>query len=691
MSNIETLIATVKSENLKSRRLHVDTWNVETEMLLNISNILTSIQDGLFTFFDEQRDRFLEQQSDFDAARRAERERLKEARGAGFTTPDSSSDGGEVEPRDGAFSGLGLVGLIAGLGVAAAGYFAGLASALASSLTKVAKGIVGLFRLDKLLPVKTIKAPFVAFVDYFVRLGRAFKDVFSKGGTGQFLKGATTDIFGKFTKTMVSIANTFANINKTLAPVINPIKAGFTAVVNMFKRLGEIVKLFPSGGKFLEGLKLLGAKFGRIFGVFSKIAVPIQAIISTITGIFASVDEFDENTSTLDKIFIVLKNVVKELISGFVTSLLELGKDIISWIAGALGFEGVEKFLDSFDIDAKFREIFDGTMDAIGDFFTYIGDLIYEAKRGLAKYIPGYDGPEVDPEAEARIAQRELDTVDERIATNEAAMRLDPDNQVYKDRQKIYEADRQQKLKTLDEKQSLIDNPRPPSTEETTPPPKKPEPKYQYPVVDPVSQQVVGTYDSAEEAAAAAAPIGAIMGQPMSTNTATAAPSSRPTTLAAAGNNLLPPNVEPVTSLNQVTSRESAERVLSSLTPMLSGDVSSSSITDMLGDNASSTASSVMASALTTMLGGGSSALQATEGDVVTNVTPAGGLATAPVGQASKQVDAAKSQPQVVAVNGGSNQSVINNVANQQTLNMGAMSARSQDLSNQRLTDNMMA
>ena len=169
------------------------------------------------------------------------------------------------------------------------------------------------------------------------------------------------------------------------------------------------------------------------------------------------------------------------------------------------------------------------------------------------------------------------------------------------------------------------------------------------------------------------------------------APSSRPTTLAAAGNNLLPSNVEPVTSLNQVTSRESAERVLSSLTPMLSGDVSSSSITTMLGDSASSTASSVMASALTTMLGGNSSALQTTEGDVITNVAPAGGLATAPVDQASKQVDAAKSQPQVVAVNGGSSSQNTTNVMNQHTVNMGGLSARSQDVGLQRLKDHGMA
>ena len=157
------------------------------------------------------------------------------------------------------------------------------------------------------------------------------------------------------------------------------------------------------------------------------------------------------------------------------------------------------------------------------------------------------------------------------------------------------------------------------------------------------------------------------------------------------GNDILPPNVQPVTSLNQITSKESAERVLNSLTPMLSGDVSSSSITTMLGDSASSLSTSVMTGALTTLLGGDSSALtETTEGDVITNVTPAGGLAMSPVGRASTEVAAAKDKPPVVAM-GGSTTSIQNNVSSPNVHNYGSMSARSNDLSAQRLKDNMMA
>ena len=71
------------------------------------------------------------------------------------------------------------------------------------------------------------------------------------------------------------------------------------------------------------------------------------------------------------------------------------------------------------------------------------------------------------------------------------------------------------------------------------------------------------------------------------------------------------------------------------------------------------------------------------------SVLPTGGLGTAPVAQASKSVDAAKSQPQIVALGGGSNQSVTNNYNQSQIQNYGAMSARSQDVSLQRQKDQM--
>jgi len=748
MSNIQTLIETIQAESLEARSLMVadQTWQeYMVDCLLEIKDSIVELKEGMFQYFADEQDRFDQAQEGLKAARRAELERLKESGGRGFATPAKTSDGKVADQPStdggGLFAGLGITGLLAGIGAAVTGYTVGVINNLVK--------LISLGKFDLKLTEKIAQA--------MKAIPNLIRSVVMSS-----IMNITMMLDG--IKAKLPSGGILGTIGKTVTNIVTRIGSLLNAALNP-KPIFDAIKGLTGGGgggilsRIGSFLGKIGKMFGAVFTAVSKIAVPITGLIAAGKAIYKTFFETDEQLGFFGTAIQLVRNLTEELASGFITYPLELIKKLVSWIAGAFGFEGVEKFLDSFDIDAKFREIFNGTMDAIGEFFTYIGDLIYEGKRGLAKYIPGYDGPEVDPEAEARIAQRELDTVDERIATNEAAMKLDPDNQVYKDRQEIYEADRQQKLKTLAEKQSLIDNPRPPSTEETTPPPKKPEPKYQYPVVDPVSQQVVGTYDSAEEAAAAAAPIGAMLGQPVestststssdqlrdvtvtaqrvpgqpveSTSTSTSsdqlrevveststsgstsssdqlrevtvpsreyrpetAPSARPTTLAAAtpaGDDLLPPNVEPVTPLNQVTSRESAESVLSSLTPMLSGDVSSSSITDMLGDNALSTASSVMASAVTTMLGGNSSALQTTEGDVITNITPAGGLATAPVDRASRQVDAAKSQPTVVAVNGGNSSQNTTNVMNQQTVNMGARSARSQDLGVQTLKDQSLA
>ena len=120
--------------------------------------------------------------------------------------------------------------------------------------------------------------------------------------------------------------------------------------------------------------------------------------------------------------------------------------------------------------------------------------------------------------------------------------------------------------------------------------------------------------------------------------------------------------------------------------------------TSLLGDSNIATASEAITTSLASITNNSLASANQTIGgndivgdSVVNSITPAAGIGTAPVGMASKQVIAAKSQPQVVAINGGSNQSIQNNVTQQQTVNMGALNARSQDLGVQTLREQSMA
>jgi hypothetical protein len=693
MSNIQTLIDTVKEENLKGRKLQIDAWDIETDILNNISQILLNIQKGLFTFFDEERDRFLEQQADYDAARRAEAERLKESGARGFTTPAKTSSGevAETPTQDGGLlGGLGIVGLAAALGTAVAGYFAGLTAALASGLTSVTKMISTQFA--KILPSpKALTGP---ITDFFARV-KSLAISFSKllAGTGRI---QDFNAFGEFSKTI-------RNFGEAVRKITTPVK-------NFFAPLGELAKLFPSGGgKFVEGIKTFGSKLAGIFKIFANIAKPIAAIIATGTAIFDSFKEFEEDTSLFEKILITLKNVVKELVSVFITSLLELGKDIVSWVAGALGFTAIEEYLDSFDIDQKFREIFDEAISGIIEFFNKTKDALYQAARAIGIV-------DVDPEAEARIAAREVSSAEESLAeadtrVQEAQAAVDAAPEGSRERARaetelnLATSQRNARAEDLQEAQQsaverrtaagLPPTPDTPATQtpQTTSQPEPAQPQYSYPVIDPVTNDVIGTFATAEEANQAALASGGVIGDPIAAQpTATAdqlqevtvpsretrsetPPSARPTLVAnvetvpgqpgEAAVTTVEPRVEPLSDLTNVTNINQAATAMQAA---VSGIIP----TSQDGIDGALSPASIMGAGLGAVVDG------------VKNLT------SLPVGQASQEVAAAKDRPPVVAM-GGSTTSIQNNVSSPNVHNYGSMSARSNDLSAQRLKDNMMA
>lgn len=686
MSNIETLIETVRAEGLQTRdTLSTDfTWfEYMNDNLVTIRESIVSIQERIFTFFDEEQARFDEAQRELKAARRAEAERLKEAGTRGFTTPAKTSDGHVAETPSqggGLLSGLGLAGLVGALGAAVAGYFAGLTTALAKTLPSP----------------KALTGPIADFFGRVKSLAVSFGKLFA--GTGRI---KDFDAFGDFAKTI-------RNFGEAVRKITTPVK-------NFFAPLGELTKLLPSGGtKFAEGIKAFGSKLAGIFNVFAKIAVPLTAIIGTVKGIVKSFDEFGEDTSLLEKFLITFKNVVRELFSAFVTSLLELGKDIVSWVAGALGFTAIEKYLDSFDIDQKFREIFDGAISGIIEFFNKTKDALYKAARAIGIV-------EVDPEAEARIAAREVGSAEEDLAESQtnvqrAQAAVDAATNVNERERaeeqlesaiKVRDArveDLQEAQASAAERRTAAGLPATPATQtpQAASQPEPAQPQYNYPVIDPVTNEVIDTFATAEEANQAAITSGGVMGDPIISTQSTATseqlqevmvPSRelRSTTIetvpgqpgqagqpAASADQLqevvVPsrPRVEPLSNLTNVTNIDQAttamQAAISSVIPSEAGDL------NLPGQEGGALSpAGIMGAGLGSIFEGVKS------------------LTSLPVAQASQEVAAAKDKPQVVALSGGSNSQVVNNTTNQQTLNMGSMSARSQDISNQRRADLMMA
>ena len=727
MSNIEALIDTVRAEGLQTRDVlstEISFFEYMNDNLVAIRNSIVSIQERIFVYFDEEQERFEQAQRDLKEARRAEAERLKESGARGFTTPAKTSSGevAETPTQDGGLlGGLGIAGLAAALGAAVAGYFAGLTAALANGLTSVTKMISTQFA--KILPSpKALTGP---ITDFFARV-KSLAISFSKllAGTGRI---QDFNAFGEFSKTI-------RNFGEAVRKITTPVK-------NFFAPLGELAKLFPSGGgKFVEGIKTFGSKLAGIFKIFANIAKPIAAIIATGTAIFDSFKEFEEDTSLFEKILITLKNVVKELVSVFITSLLELGKDIISWVAGALGFEEIEKFLDSFDIDQKFREIFDSGIKVIVDWFERAKDALYQAAEAIGLV-------DTDPEAEARIARREVEDAredlaeaDTRVQEAQAAVDAAPEGsreqaraqselnlavsqrnaraedvqeaearseeaQVFGrtaldesaqddslqaakqsglyiergfgfdskiDTAKLAETTDVNQLKAIindndispEAKQMVLDRIQELEPAETTQPTA---------TADQLQEVTVPSRETRSETPPSARPtlvasVETVPGQPGEAAVTTVA--GEPGQAAVT---TVEPRVEPLSDLTNVTNINQAttamQAAISSIIPSEAGDLN---LPGQDGIDGALSPASIMGAGLGAVVDG------------VKNLT------SLPVGQASQEVAAAKDRPPVVAM-GGSTTSIQNNVSSPNVHNYGSMSARSNDLSAQRLKDHMMA
>lgn len=192
-------------------------------------------------------------------------------------------------------------------------------------------------------------------------------------------------------------------------------------------------------GSFLSGIldkipgmgliKSLFGGAGSILKVFSKILLPLTIII----GVFSFVTGFMEGYKE-GGIIEGIKVGFQKVIANLIDIPLNFFKDIVAWIAGALGFKDVEEQLNSFDFD--FAGGFGRMFDSIRDFFTYWIDFIKDifSWENLKKSFPrlawiaeklgmgGDEGESFDAKRIERNEKREQETAEE-IETDEDAMR----------------------------------------------------------------------------------------------------------------------------------------------------------------------------------------------------------------------------------------------------------------------------
>ena len=270
-----------------------------------------------------------------EARREAEKNKNRNAVADVIETPEMESS----------FGIMGTLAAIAGLVV---GFVTGVVSALVSTFTKVMTAIGKFLKLDVLLAKIGLSSAKIA--EFFKPLTDGFKKI-------------STNISEAFTfvKTAISESSLVKNIKK----FFEPLKDLFA----FFSKEGSIIsKITSLGGKVSSWFSKLTEIFGLFFRV-GKVFGKLFGYVGIAISVFESISKAFEVFQKTGDIGAALEVGVVGFINAFTGEILDLLKDAVSWIAGALGFKDVEKFLDSFSFTDIIAELFHRFIKAGRDMF----------------------------------------------------------------------------------------------------------------------------------------------------------------------------------------------------------------------------------------------------------------------------------------------------------------------------------
>ena len=291
-----------------------------------------------------------------EARREAEKNKNRNAAADVIETPEMESS-------------FGIMGTIAAIAGIVIGFVTGIVSALTSAFAYVMTAIGKFLKLDVLLAKMGLSTAKIA--EFFKPLTDGFKKI-------------STSISEAFTfvKTVISESSLVKNIKK----FFEPLKDLFA----FFSKEGSIIsKITSLGGKVSSWFSKLTEIFGLFFRV-GKVFGKLFGYVGIAISIFESISKAFEVFQKTGDIGAALEVGVVGFINAFTGEILDLLKDAVSWIAGALGFKDVEKFLDSFsftDIIAEFfhrfikagRNMFEQYFQNLVDVF---GDIAQKFKEG---------------------------------------------------------------------------------------------------------------------------------------------------------------------------------------------------------------------------------------------------------------------------------------------------------------------
>ena len=191
-----------------------------------------------------------------------------------------------------------------------------------------------------------------------------------------------------FAKSMKGLAMG-TNTGKSITAVVQSVKAFFGS----FTKTGAIISKLVTGfkGMLQSPIVKMAGNFGKTLG---RLFFPITILMSAWEAIKGMISGFTNTEGNFfEKIVGGLMGAVESLVKFFIAMPLDLIKDLIGWIAGMLGFDGIKESLASFSFDGLFSMLFDKLLGIT----TYIANLISAvangAKEALKAMWPGGESP----------------------------------------------------------------------------------------------------------------------------------------------------------------------------------------------------------------------------------------------------------------------------------------------------------
>jgi hypothetical protein len=282
-----------------------------------------------------------------------------------------------------ALFGKNILGKFAALAVGAAalalsvgatiGLIKGQLTAIKTYFKAFAPGLVKIFddfKVSLSSRISSIAAGFKSIVDDFkVRAGVvrvAVDDAFNnfiKSIKGLFPAGSAGGSGSKF-------AALISSVGKTIDILIEPFRTALTTLKELAGPRGGPGKIAGIFKSITGWFGSLGSQIGKIAGVVGKIFAPIAIIMTAFETIKGAIDGYAEGG---------ILGAFEGALSGFFTSLiaapLDLLKNVVSWVAGALGFEKAAEVLDSFSFTDIFKQVIGSIFDGVSSALSVVTDL----------------------------------------------------------------------------------------------------------------------------------------------------------------------------------------------------------------------------------------------------------------------------------------------------------------------------